>query len=409
MPRETPVLGLSERWSLARSNVASPITVIYHATLPANLITQDQLKDAASRLNARDRLTLLIDHIICDGLGARNLFSDLLSILSDQPIPQQPEGLPARMDDTVELQPSGNNATAQSKIQSTIKSLSNGINTIVSPESVYTNCPTLQSPGYNSITASQQFSHFSLSPSELSSLIAEGKKHNVPTIHPVIHIASIVALYRALQSTSGYSFFTSIPISERNAALGHPRSTGNYVTFHFSTDRISHSTKFWDQVRDFSATLRQPETKITARHTLGKLAAINGEEELDENAPSKWEDYLYNVMSDSNGPHKLSLAVSNVGLADLPTLGKLAGQVEDVYFQQAASAMGGCAVLSIMSTRGGALTCSISSKIGSMPPGVFESFAQRIKPILQAIARGDISEDATAGGAIPGVLDVGNT
>ncbi|WWD10506.1 hypothetical protein V865_008642 [Kwoniella europaea PYCC6329] len=483
MVRETPTLGLSERWSLSRHNVGSPITVVYHASLPAGVISEDDLKKAVvessnaypillcgvggantrhpryvKRKNIgpddivkvveleeentlsdlvdrgviegksfdpssgplwrlqlhrfacsttrppRDRIVLLIDHILCDGLGARNLFTDLLGSLSGIPIPTQPEGLPSRLDDTVDLQPEKEDAPPiSSTIASHLKSITQQATSYVSPAPTYNKFPLKPAADYDSITAPQQFSEFDLSPSELSALLSEGKKHGIPTIHPVIHIACLVALYRAITPSAAWTFDTSVPISDRREDLGHPRATGNYVTFHFSTDRIDQSTLFWKHVRDFSMELRQPKTKVVARKTLGKLALINDDQPEDGDS-SLWEEYLIRLVNDPSGPHKLSLAVSNVGIIDVPTSGKLAGQVQDVYFSQAASAMGGCAVVSIVTTKGGSMTISICSKIGSFPPGVFEPFSQQLKPILQAVARGDIGEETKAGDAIPGLL-----
>ncbi|WVW83534.1 hypothetical protein I302_105555 [Kwoniella bestiolae CBS 10118] len=482
MVRETPVLGLSERWSLSRNNVGSPITVVYHASLPAGLVSKHDLETAVTELcNAypilvcgvekkdskhpkyafrkdinpqdvvkvidlvsedslsdmvdkavvrgksfdvscgplwelqlhrysssakqpsRDRIVLLIDHVLCDGLGARNLFTNLLDILSGTSVPKQPEDLPSRMDDTVDLRPSSgmNVPSIPSTVATQLNAITKSFTSSSSPQQ-YDKFPPKPSPEYNSITAPQQFSELELLHSELAGLLSEGKKHGIPTIHPVIHIACLVALYRAIRPLAAWSFYTSIPISERREDLGHPHATGNYVTFHFSTDQISTSTPFWEHVRGFSSTLRQPETKILARKAMGKLASID-KDQSEGSAESLWADYLMRMVNDPSGPHKLSLAVSNVGIMDIPTSGKLSGMVKDVYFTQGASAMGGCAVISIVSTRGGSMTVSLSSKIGSLPPGVFESFSQQLKPMLQAVARGDIGEETVAGDSIPGL------
>ncbi|WVF66327.1 hypothetical protein IAT40_001067 [Kwoniella sp. CBS 6097] len=578
MARETPLLGLSERWSLARNNIGSPITVIYHTSLPVNLLSETDLQNALVRLceaypillygvsgkntnrpfyskngeidprgmvkvveveagetmdltelvqkavkrgaefdvingpmlevqyiypsfpttattttasvpdsdptsgsahaagaGSRAQLILIIDHILCDGVGARNLFADLLSILSDESasLPAQPDGLPARMDDTVDLrtQPqsqvdAGNAIESSSaekqedtkmkdssylgKVYSQVGSLVKSVLPQTTPQATATSTatqtqaksgtenktkpdvlalsyPPKPSPKYNSILAPQQFDQFEISSSELSGLLSMSKNHHVGTVHPTIHIASLIALYRAhlqagAQTLDGdrIKFTTSIPISERKemAELGHPRSAGNYVIFHLSTDTVDPTTPFWEQARSFARGLRNPENRQTARYNLGKLADIEAEGEIspapekkrseiagEEASPSKWEDYLLGMVNDTLGPHKLSLAVSNVGIMELPKSGRLAGPgvVGDVYFTQAASAMGACVVLSIMSTRGGSFTVSFSSKKGSLPAGVFEHFVPQLKGILQAISRGDVSEDAIASSAVAGV------
>ncbi|WRT66795.1 uncharacterized protein IL334_003758 [Kwoniella shivajii] len=446
------------RWSHARCSISSPIIVIYHASLPSGIVNLDDIKasacplcetypillygvehsnispsysktilsdprdlvreaqtdDSLSKLVERtvqrgkefvlatgplfelqlhhkeshDRLVLLIDHTLCDGLGARNLFADWLNLLSGIPLPTQPEGLPARMDDTVSLHP---------LVPTNWNILSSYLSPIVklfeSPSPPH--YPPKPSADYDSVTAKQQFSEFEIPQSDLSGLLAISKDHKVPTIHPVIHVASLFALYRA-STWSNTGFYSSVPISERNEKLGHPRSTGNYVTFHFSTDHIEPSTMFWEHARSFSNTLRQPTTKSAARQALAKLGQLE----------VPWEDYLKEVMNDSNGPHKLSLAVSNVGVMELPQTGKLAGLVQDVYFTQSASAMGAAAVVSIMSTRGGSMSVSISSKIGSLPPGIFETFTVQLKSLLQAVARGDVKESMSSTDSIPGVPDI---
>lgn len=291
--------------------------------------------------DARDRLILLIDHILCDGVGARNLFTDLLCLLSDTPIPPQSAGLPARMDNTVDLTPDSIVNAEQSSTLDSVRAVIQRYNPFAP-----TRFPLKLDPAYDSLAAAQQFDHFELPQSELTGLLSIGKNHNIPTVHPVIHIASLAALYRATASSSSLSFTTSVPISERKEDLGHPRSTGNYVTFHYATDTINPSTPFWDTARALSTTLRKPETKVAARRTLGKFSLID-KPDPDGAGESGWEGYLYNLINDPSGPHKLALAVSNVGRMDVPIEGKLAGLVQEVYFQQSASAVGAAIVVSV--------------------------------------------------------------
>ncbi|WVR08527.1 hypothetical protein IAU60_005582 [Kwoniella sp. DSM 27419] len=522
MPRDTPLLGLSERWSFARRNINSAIIVIYHASIP-DTVTQCEVQDAMEQLcslyplllsgvtdgqtthpryTSRDidprdlvqttpldailsstdspssspltrlvewaiaqgkkldmergpmievqlitpattvggesqrdrtqRLVIIMDHTLCDGVGAKNLLADLLNLLSGQGVPPQPEGFPARLDETVDLSPAPavepvpTPSTVLGSLRASLEPVAQaiGITTQPAPTAIPATFPPRQPGSYDSVAAAQQVGEFQIPASDLSGLLSIGKQYDVPTVHPIIQVASLMAMYRATQSiapitspgSEAIAFNHSCPMSDREETLGHPRSTGNYVLFHVSTDVIDLSTRFWEQARAYSRELRDPQTRIKARQATGKLTLIegassspqdSGESEQVQPGPSRWEDYLMGMVNDPvTGPHKLAMAVSNVGPVDLPTEGRLAGRVDEVYFAQSASAMGATVVLSINSIRGGPLSVSLVSKRGSLPEGVFDAFALQLRAILTAVSRGDLTEDTVVGGSIPGVVDI---
>jgi len=271
--------------------------------------------------DCRDSLVLLFDHVLCDGLGGRNLFSDLLSLLSAQTLPPAPNGLPLLLDDTVDCTP----AVTRARIVS--------------------NYPPLM-PTYDARSGEQLLTDFALSANTLQNLLTVMKRHGVSTLHPVLHTASLVALHLATGLIDPCVVLTSTPISERDERKGHPRSTGNYVVFHYATTEIASSMSFWDEARRFSASLREPSTRINARSTLGAVGQA-ASREAHESGTEGWGAYIDGLISKSNGTGRLGVAVSNVGKLDLPSGGKLAEQVRDVYFAQSSSAVGAAIVLSV--------------------------------------------------------------
>jgi hypothetical protein len=386
--RLAPELGLSERWSLARNRVGSPIVVIFYASLPAGVISRQDLEHAVSSLldvypilryaiddqggrhpvyhpvqfspedvteilpmcgshgdiinrantlgssfdvqrgpllrvelhrgELRDGLVVYFDHIICDGLGGRNLFSDLLTLLSSTSALTKSTGLPIRMDDTVDLSP----------------------HHLVDVPSTY---PT-SVDGYQPRTAPQVLTDWTLPHDSLTKLMAIGKLQGVPTLQPILHTASLAALHLASLSTQPLAIRTSTPISERNETHGHPRSTGNYVVFHYATTVTDISILFWDEARKYSSTLRKPQSRSDARAALGQLSLLG--KSVDALGVG-WDEHMNKLADNANGTARLALAISNVGRLELPQKGRLQGAVKDVYFSQSASAVGAAVVLSV--------------------------------------------------------------
>jgi hypothetical protein len=271
----------------------------------------------------RDRLIVFFDHIICDGIGGRNLLTELLCLLSEdsgEPL-MAPAGLPIRIDESVDLFP--NVGPAGGLVPNY-------------PSSV---------EGYDPIIASQELSDISIPHAILEKLIAVGKAHSIPTLQPILHTASLLALYSASSSSTPLNTKTSTPISERDLSKGHPKSTGNYVIFHFSTQTIQPSTRFWDMARQYSLELRQPSTRINARAALGTLGRLP--ERGKEDGRSGWDDHLDELVKGVNGEVRLGMAISNVGRLELPRSGRLSLGIEDVYFAQSSSAVGAAIVLSV--------------------------------------------------------------
>jgi NRPS condensation-like uncharacterized protein len=271
-------------------------------------LIQCQLHQATGS-NQRDSLILLFDHILCDGLGGRNLFSDLLCLLSSLSLPAAPSGLPLRMDDTVDLTPT----TAQAMLDPDY------------PPAI---------PSYDARGGKQILTDFALPAETLQNLLKVTKRHGVKTLHPVLHTAALMALYHAAGSPKPAAIRTSTPISERDEGKGHPRSTGNYVIFHYATTRVDSSLGFWEETRRFCASLRHPSARAGARST-------------ESSGSQGWGSYLDGLIGKANAPVRLGVAVSNVGKLDLPQTGQLAGDISDVYFAQSSSAVGAAIVLSV--------------------------------------------------------------
>ena len=402
----TPVLGLSERWSLARHNVGNPIIVVFSATLPRGLVSEIDLQEAVGQLSnqypmlkcavqdrttkepkyrmmdaydpkgivsvsplaqdmtlpqillesvmrgvefdadqgplwevqlhqaehsyQRDQLILIMDHIICDGVGSKNLFSELLGQLSAPNATSHVECtiLPKRLDDFCDLKPLAQPTPRPS------------------PPLHLKSFPGKQ-PGYSARTASQQFFTFSVPRDRLSKLITAGKQHDVRTLHPILYVAGLLALYRATLPDSGRYFFgTATPFSHRDEA-DNPACTGNYVTFHIKDEVILPNTRFWERTREFSEELRHPETKQNTKRALGGFAAFSDVPVVEGSERTGWEDAIDGLIDHVDGSHQLAYVVSNVGVMKVPKEGKLAGVVQDVCFAQTSSSHAGAFLNSV--------------------------------------------------------------
>lgn len=161
------------------------------------------------------------------------------------------------------------------------------------------------------------FNHIKLDAEQVTNLKAVGRTNQVNTLHPILEMADVFALWRTF-GASEIAYDT--PISVRDNNLGHPPISGNYVANLES--RTSCSTdgnnKFWDKTREFSAWLSSNAGKRQAISAMGMLVYIpDGENDVapDSPTPTGWETFLRDKLS--RAPSS-SLEVSNLGYTELP-------------------------------------------------------------------------------------------
>jgi hypothetical protein len=200
---------------------------------------------------------------------------------------------------------------------------------------------------YNPTTPNQILRDISIPHDIFEHLLIIGKSHGVPTLQSVLHTASILALHQASRADKPLTIRTSTPISERNTSQGHPKSTGNYVIFHYANTLVDPTASFWDEARRYSTELKHESARINARAALGTFGKLPEKSTRGDAGRSGWDERMDKLVGLSNGKERLAIAVSNVGRMEIPMEGKLVGEVGDVYFAQSASAVGAAIVMSV--------------------------------------------------------------
>jgi hypothetical protein len=261
----------------------------------------------------RAYLAVTINHVISDGKSGLALFNALLAPgpESEKKAPALPEGFPPSMESTIDCRPGY------------LYMLN-----VIWKELLIPKLPTFlfntfkQTPCWPGRAASshehrQMFQHIALDAPQVTRLKAMGRKHQVHTLHPILEMAAVVALW---QTFAASEIAYDAPISVRDTARGHPTVSGNYVANLES--RISCSTdggeQFWDKTRDFSAWLSSDAGRRQAISVMGMLVHIpDGANDVapDSPTPTGWETFLLDKMT--RAPSS-SLEVSNLGYTRLP-------------------------------------------------------------------------------------------
>ncbi|GAA5900651.1 hypothetical protein JCM6882_000931 [Rhodosporidiobolus microsporus] len=353
----------------------------------------------ASRDGKRTRLTLLIDHTISDGAGARNLFAELLSLLrtpSDDEAPAM-EALPPSLEETLDT---NLGAWGVAKVL---------IAEVVVPALPWFLKPTPPPPVYFGAALtfphlrSSTFKHFSLAASDVSGLKAVGKARGVPTLHPVLYYAVAAAFYATVPSSTAEStpptlrILGTTPFSLRDPSLGHPSVTGNYVAAHNTSDDVPSllPSRFWDRCASFAAELVDPSNKRAGQRNMGVLALIPGEEipgrAEGEPPRTKREEWMEKRAEKKQFGQTFEL--SNLGV--LPATGWEEEGLKDVYWTQAGSVSGPAVQINPISIRNGNLTFTASYRQHAVDDGAVSRFMHAYERLLVKIGEGAVDEETT--------------
>lgn len=271
-------------------------------------------------------VALTINHVISDGKSGLALFNALLtpSTANDGKAPALTEVIPPSMESTIDCRPGY------------LYMLN-----VIWKELLVPKLPTFlsdtlkQTPCWPARTAStgatrQMFKRITLDPQQVNRLKAVGRTHQVNTLHPILEMAAVVALWQTF-TASEIAYDT--PISVRDTARGHPPISGNYVAN--LEYRISCSPEgneqFWNKTREFSAWLASDAGRKQAMSAMGMLVHIpDGVNDVgpDSPTPTGWETFLLDKVTRAPGS---SLEVSNLGYTRLPP------HAESVAFAQTPS------------------------------------------------------------------------
>lgn len=192
----------------------------------------------------------------------------------------------------------------------------------------------------------------SLSPDQVSKAKSAGKAHSVATLHPILKMAYVAALWRVFHSEDAMRVQVSTARDERKPSLGHAAITHNYVSSTEWDTSMTGSEEFWDLARGMAHKLSSDEGVQEGRMTMGLLAHLPDPDvdptspTFNPDLPTGWEQYFTSRASSAT-PYRDSVSVSNLGLVTLPP------GATDAMWGQTASPFGSAYMVNILGHEGG--------------------------------------------------------
>ncbi|GHJ86248.1 hypothetical protein NliqN6_2650 [Naganishia liquefaciens] len=253
-------------------------------------------------------LAVTLNHVISDGKSGLALFDALLNETADAQTSNEAT-FPPSLENTVDTRPG-------------YRYMANVIWTelIVPKLPTYIAASVRQAPCWPGRppavrNALRCYKHIILDSATTASLKANGKRHRVNTLHPILETAAVVALWITFGATE---IAHNTPMSVRDVSRGHPLMTGNYVSNLENRCSIRGEDDFWEKSCAFSTWLKSDVAQRQAISAMGMLAHIPdgiNDLALDSSTPTGWESFLKDKMARSPST---SLEVSNLGYTGLP-------------------------------------------------------------------------------------------
>lgn len=304
---------------------------------------------------SKQRILLILNHVLSDGTGTRNLFAKLIALLHTPPtsLPSSKEAaiaLPPTQESTVDLRPSYAHMARVIFAELVVPRLPAFLQPKPSPP-CWPNPPLLKP-----LDQTTAIKHLSIPRIVVAVIKREAGCNYIKTLHPTLHTAALASFVIALSKHCATDdailppLVGQTPLSIRSSALGHPSATGNYVDDLPTSSRpsaFSLDTPFWPACRDYAARLA---SRPKGQSGMGMLAFIPDPPLSGaEGERTGWEKYIEEKCGSSN-PFSGSFEVSNLGV--LPATGwdraedKPTGGIE-VCWAQTAAAMGPALCLNV--------------------------------------------------------------
>lgn len=182
---------------------------------------------------------------------------------------------------------------------------------------------------------------------------AAGKEHGVATLHPVVKMAWVAALWRVFhKDAKPFHCSAGSARDERNAELGHAAITHNYVSATEWEATLTGDEQFWDVAKQIAYQVSSDHGITEGRMTMGLLAHIPdpdvdpASKDYDPKLPTGWEKYFHGRATSEN-PYRGSASFSNLGYYALPP------GATDAMWGQTASPFGPAYQVSINGHEGG--------------------------------------------------------
>lgn len=320
-------------------------------------------------------LAVTINHVISDGKSGLALFDGLLDSASGPASAEShaDEHFPPSLESTVDTRPGYRYMTNVIWNELIVPKLPSFISARVKQAPSWPGRPPLIRE------ARRSYAYISLDATQTSNLKANGKCHQVDTLHPILEMAAVVALWSTFNASE---IVCSTPISIRDTARGHPSITGNYVgnleTRHGSANG---DDDFWARTRECSTWLKSDSGRRQAISAMGMLAHIPdglNDVEPSSSTPTGWESFLVDKMSRAPST---SLEVSNLGYV------RLSPSAESVTFAQTPSPATPVVVNAVGHPNG--LSLLVCWRAGAFAQGDLDvgDFAKAFKAVVSGLAR----------------------
>ncbi|KZV99299.1 hypothetical protein EXIGLDRAFT_762825 [Exidia glandulosa HHB12029] len=330
-------------------------------------------------------LVLSVHHALSDGVGSKNLLSELLRLIAQAPDPVADSKLvradmPPTLENTVDVRPTWMYMINVLLTELVFPLLPAWIRP--APRQIWPN-PLRVKP----YTQPTRFSFIRISASDVLALKEAGKSRGVRTLHPLLLAMSYYALWEAAGAPKeSVQMDGSTPMSERRSDLGHPACTGNFVSSHVHEASLSHTTPFWALAREVASSLASPAGKSSARGRMGMLAYIPSPDAVNEKGQTGFEVFLEKKVTtlDSVSP---SIAISNLGL--LP-----GSEVDEVAWAQPAYPAGEALCMNVVASENGPLNITLNWRAGVISETEAERFVNTFKHIASSVAQNTVADGA---------------
>ncbi|KDE09548.1 hypothetical protein, variant [Microbotryum lychnidis-dioicae p1A1 Lamole] len=244
------------------------------------------------------------------------------------------------------------------------------------------------------------------SPNELMARIkARARAKGVSTLHPVLLTALFASLlsYRNDRNDANDLLIDEIllktPVLVRDAALGHPITTGNYIAT-ISTPpsfkAATLSTGFYSLTRSCASHISSPAERTRAEQMMLTLSLIPDPASAAE-APVEqgtgWETWLREKMENEVGTWSCTIDVSNLGVFPVPK--DVAEEIEVLGWAQPGSAIGAAIGTNIMSSpaSGCELVVTLSYRRGTIKDALLDHVCGNFPRVLERLGRLDDSDE----------------
>jgi len=284
----------------------------------------------------RAYLVVQVNHILMDGRGLL-AFLHALTAGSIDMLPHEPFHKIKRFDDTVNIKPSARFLAPIFWREIIMPRLPRALQQKFAKEDCWPGLQVQRSP----LVCGWSLSHISVPAGTVTLLKEKAKLKGVRTLHPILKITYLAALWRTYGQNSYKPMYlvAATSRSERRLSLGHSAITGTYISSQEYHIRFSGSESFWGTCQHFAKWFRSSRAIAEGRYVPGLLSHIDDPDvdldspDFDPSAPTAWEK-LFLARASSDTPFRDSMYFHNLGPTKLPP------GATDLMWMQTASPFG---------------------------------------------------------------------